>query len=274
MRRSRRTPAAAALVAAIIAGDAQEGFGQTRSAAVDSVFSVRVNETDDLYIGQPSGLAVASTGEFYLGDGFASHVLRVDRRGAPVQVIGQKGRGPGEFIIPQPLLIDGSTFAASDNQVLRLQLFDVERGEIRAGHTYSGVLYSAATAEDGIWLGVNDRVRRSGVVLLRDGALSSPMLPWPNAYEESSRLAGIYDAVFVAAWADTVAAMYQGSDALTILTEDGSSSGSRSRLLVDGGQRPSGRRDGCRTHRRRLLTRVGALRAPPPTGRDARAGAL
>lgn len=190
----------------------------------DSLWSIRIAESDSLYIGRPSGLYVSpSTGQFYVADGFAGRIVRLGRDGSPLSTIGRKGNGPGEFVMPRPLLVTDTSMLVADNQQGRLQLVHPERGVYISTHLYSGVLYSAAQGAGEVWLGLNDPSLRRSVTTFSPTTqvLSGTRLPWPNTYSESVRLAGMFDAVHVEAWADTVLVSYQGSDELVLLAAGG-----------------------------------------------------
>jgi hypothetical protein len=208
----------AGLMVAAATNEASAQFS-SRGPLADSVFSLRLVESDSLYIGQPAGLLISpATGDFYVADAFSSRLIRFGRDGRPINVLGRKGRGPGEFIIPTPLLVSDSLLFVSDNQQLRLQVLHATNGSVISNHLYSGVLYSAAQNMDGVWLGLNDRPNQAGVVLFDGGShASGGLLPWPHAYHESVRLPAIYDAVYVDVWGDTVVAAYQGSDDLMLI---------------------------------------------------------
>lgn len=196
-------------------------LGAQSPRLADSVYTVQLVESDTLYIGQPGGLVAPRSGDFYVGDRFASRVIRYAADGHPVSVLGRKGYGPGEFIAPQPLLVRDTLLFVADNQQLRLQVIHAQSGAPKSNHLYSGVLYSAASTEMETWLALNDRPNRTSVARFDPGErLSGNLVAWPDVYARSVRLAAIYDAVYLDAWSDSLVVAYQGTDDLLFVAGD------------------------------------------------------
>ena len=75
---------------------------------------------------QPTDVAVAPTGEFYVSDGYGnSRVVKFSREGQYLLEWGKKGAGPGEFNLPHAIVLDrqGRVYVA-DRTNARIQVFD------------------------------------------------------------------------------------------------------------------------------------------------------
>lgn len=59
--------------------------------------SVVLQETQDLYIGQPKEMFVGPDSSLYVMDAFSNSVVRFDRHGRAIRRYGRAGEGPGEF---------------------------------------------------------------------------------------------------------------------------------------------------------------------------------
>ena len=79
----------------------------------------------------PTEVAVAPNGDIFVTDGHTggtaapSRIVKFDRSGKPVMVIGKTGMGPGEFDVPHTIAIDsrGRLFVG-DRENNRIQIFD------------------------------------------------------------------------------------------------------------------------------------------------------
>jgi DNA-binding beta-propeller fold protein YncE len=93
------------------------------------------NGTELLTLGKageaPTEVAVAPNGDIFVTDGHtggtasASRIVKFDRSGKPLAVIGKTGMGPGEFDVPHTIAIDsrGRLFVG-DRQNNRIQILD------------------------------------------------------------------------------------------------------------------------------------------------------
>ena len=74
---------------------------------------------------QPTDVAVAPSGEFFVSDGYGNNrVLKFDRKGGLIRTWGQKGREPGQFDCPHALgLSPDCKLYVSDRSNSRIQVF-------------------------------------------------------------------------------------------------------------------------------------------------------
>jgi len=91
--------------------------------------SVRVRETEALFVGRLGDVAVGRDGHLFLVDLPESRVVEVARGGEIVRTFGKKGRGPGELDAPDALLVDGdSILIVSDRGQRILSRFSLRTG--------------------------------------------------------------------------------------------------------------------------------------------------
>lgn len=207
------------LCAACTGADAPPRSVHGAGPAVRSVWEMRVAENDTLYIGRPTALSVdPQDGSFYVADRFFGRVVRVDRRGSALRTYGQKGRGPGEFVDVGLAFAWGNQLMVADVPRRHLAIFDRETGAFAENRPVGGILYHAVVAPDGIWMGLQDAVRRTGAAhwTPRDGR-TRHFAAFPSEYLRSQPLAGIFNGVFVDRWADTAAVGFQGSDRVVLV---------------------------------------------------------
>lgn len=112
---------------------------------------------------QPTGIAFAPNGDFYVSDGYGnSRVIKFNRDGEYLTHWGRKGSGDGEFNLPHDVCLDsaGRVYVA-DRTNQRVQIFDAN-GRFLGKWTDVGVPWGLAyaSAENAIYMadGVNDRV--------------------------------------------------------------------------------------------------------------------
>ncbi len=112
---------------------------------------------------QPTGLAFAPNGDFYVSDGYGnSRVIQYSKNGAFIRQWGQKGKGDGEFDLVHDVALDakGRVYVA-DRTNERIQVFDAQ-GRFIAKWTGHGAPWGIAYSpkDDSIYMadGVNNRV--------------------------------------------------------------------------------------------------------------------
>lgn len=92
-----------------LAPSSRTAGGTSDAPALVLIDSVRLAENDSTYVGQPSDLAVAPAGAFFITDGFARRVRAFGRDGRFLRNVGRRGNGPGELRNPGVLAFDGDT---------------------------------------------------------------------------------------------------------------------------------------------------------------------
>ena len=178
------------------------------------VTEVVIRESDTLYLANPRFLALTDSGDFYVSDGFFEHVVRFNRGGDPVVVIGQKGSGPGEFrSVGLILPLDDGRIAIGDNSLRRLTFFNQASGIPLSSMSYNGIIYHGQADAGGIWLGALNMERRTGIARYGGGdSISQYLVPVPREYALGGPLAGIYSGVALVAWKDTLLVAFAGSN--------------------------------------------------------------
>ena len=83
---------------------------------------------DSLHFNQPTDIAIAADGSFYVCDGYGnSRVMKFSAEGQFLFAWGEKGKGPGQFNIPHSIDLDdkGRVYVA-DRENDRIQVFDAQ----------------------------------------------------------------------------------------------------------------------------------------------------
>lgn len=212
-------------------GARDEGAGsRVRGPVAVVVDSVRLDEADTLYLGNPYALAVdPQDGSFYVSDFFADRVFRFRRDGTLARTYGRPGRGPGEFLTPTLVFVlDARTLAAADDEHARIHLFDRETGVFLRSVPHEGRLGSSPPVVLGrtVWMPSHNRGRGSSVLAWEAGGNRMRYLvPLPADYVVSARGLGRYAAFYsmgvLTAWADTLLVGMNGRNELLLATADG-----------------------------------------------------
>jgi hypothetical protein len=193
------------------------------------VDSVKLRENDSLYVARPTFLVPdPGDGGYYVGDLFLNRVVHFAPTGVAQRVYGRQGDGPGEFrSVGFPIVADDSTLAVADERRQRLNLYDRQSGRFRRTVSVSGIIRSAVSRDDSVWLGdlhVGDpHARLRTTLALWDRRNDSVVYfgRMPVDYEESSPLRGIFNASQVEVWADTVLVGLAGSNRVDLTNLDG-----------------------------------------------------
>ena len=93
---------------------------------------------------QPNDVLVAPNGDIYVAEGHSNaetanaRILKLDRTGKLIKVIGRRGNGPGEFLQPHALAMDsrGRLFVG-DRSNNRIQILDQEGNHLATWHQFS-----------------------------------------------------------------------------------------------------------------------------------------
>ena len=112
---------------------------------------------DSAYFYQPNAVLVAPDGSIFVAEGHSSaaganaRILKFDRNGRLLKIIGSRGSGPGELDQPHTLAMDsrGRLFVG-DRSNNRIQIFDQE-GKVLAA-------WSQFSRPSGIYIGKNDTI--------------------------------------------------------------------------------------------------------------------
>jgi hypothetical protein len=97
-------------------------------SSLRAVDSVRIQESDTLFVSRPSQLILGPRGHLYLTESREARVLDIGPNGRIERVFGRKGRGPGEFESPAALAMLGDTLlAVYDHATKRVTFVDLRR---------------------------------------------------------------------------------------------------------------------------------------------------
>lgn len=77
--------------------------------------SVRIQESESLYVGRPNAVAVSPNGSVFISDFAERTILRASRAGDNLTLVAARGGGPGEVSSPTSLAILGDTLLAVQN---------------------------------------------------------------------------------------------------------------------------------------------------------------
>ena len=91
-----------------------------------SLGEARVPGDDEKHFDQPTDVAIAADGTFFVSDGYGnSRVLHFASDGTLIKAWGTKGANPGEFDLPHGITIDGAgRVLVADRSNARVQVFD------------------------------------------------------------------------------------------------------------------------------------------------------
>lgn len=214
----------ASLAAASGCANSSEASAATEpSAGLTLVDSLVLVESPQAFIGKPTHMAVSAELGYYVSDAFSRTVMHISREGAVDQVIGRRGRGPGEFEAPSTVLVTRDSLLLVADQarggvVVRDLVHDTERALVRIeGNRPTMTL-------------VGDTVYAGTVNVGRGTALAR----WTTTAGDSVRYFGTLPAAFLrspmrqfihnvslVAWQDTVAYVVGLSETVYIATTDG-----------------------------------------------------
>jgi|GEM_PF-2288062 len=94
--------------------------------------SVRVLESDTLFVSRPTQMVLGARGNVYLTESREARVLDIAPTGRINGVFGRKGRGPGEFESPSAITMLGDTvLAVYDHATKRVTLIDIQRWTLK-----------------------------------------------------------------------------------------------------------------------------------------------
>jgi len=198
--------------------------GEVHEPGLVRLEPVHFQENDSLYIGRVASFAVdPSDGSFFVSDSFWGRVLRFSPSGGLVQVYGSRGEGPGELKDPGPVEVGGDEVLVGDPGRSLLTRYAREDGAFLGSVRHEGYLTSIHADGETIWMGVQNRGRRTALASWSPGSDTVRYLgPLPDEFVQSSPLAGIYTGIQVASWGDRLLVGFMGLNRLQLLDGDGS----------------------------------------------------
>ncbi len=98
-----------------------------------SLGQVGVAGEDSAHFNQPTDIAFAANGDFYVSDGYGNaRVVQYNRRGNFIRQWGSPGSGPGQFNLPHAVQVDskGNVYVG-DRENFRIQVFTADGRYLR-----------------------------------------------------------------------------------------------------------------------------------------------
>lgn len=105
----------------------------------------------EVLLGSPVSLAVGRDGTVYVLDQMMGHVVRLHPSGA-TDVMGRRGAGPGEFMLPMTLAVDGDTLRVDDRGNRRIQVLTSAGTYVRSYPVPVRASASAAFGPGGLFI--------------------------------------------------------------------------------------------------------------------------
>jgi len=115
--------------------------------------STRLAESDSAFVAQPGGLHVGPGGELLVSDAVNARVFVFESSGVLRQIVGARGRGPGELLSPSAVaILGGDRLIVVDNATARLNQFSLADGSYLGAVRLPGAVTDIRAANDGVWL--------------------------------------------------------------------------------------------------------------------------
>jgi hypothetical protein len=115
--------------------------------------SVRLQESDSLFVADPAGIAVHPDGRLLVSDVVGAKVVVFGPDGSALRVIGRRGRGPGEFAAPSVVeVLDDSTIAVLDASTARVSRFHIDSGAFVFTGRLPGPAIDMRRSATGLWV--------------------------------------------------------------------------------------------------------------------------
>jgi hypothetical protein len=133
------------------------GAGETTDPSASTVAiwtdSVRVQLPADQFLASPGGILPLASGGFVVSDAGSGRLLIIGADGLLERVIGSRGRGPGELLVPASLeLLGDDELVVTDNPTARLARFRLSDGVALDAVRLPGPTTDIRRAPEGLWL--------------------------------------------------------------------------------------------------------------------------
>lgn len=180
------------------------------------VDSVVLQENDSVFIGMVGGFAVSGAGRYFVADRRNAKVLEFSADGKYVKAFGRRGRGPGEFIEPDPVALDGDSLLIVFGRP-NLHVFDLRSGDLRWQRAPGAGIPEVLVVHDGrifsnAVIGREPNRRTSLAVVAEAHDVVAYGGPLPAPLGESPTIDRMYGFLAFALWgADSVAVAFAGA---------------------------------------------------------------
>lgn len=198
----------------LVASGACGREGRSAGPALVPLDSVVLAENDTVFLGKPSGFIVMPDGRFVVSDLFTRRVVVFGRDGRVEHVIGKRGKGPGELDSPSWLALGGdSLLYVLDDADTRVEAFDARSGAFRWDRRLPRRAYMLASHERGLLAGYPDSLHNASVAVITRDTGSLPVTgPLPAVLRRNPIVRGVFGAVELTAFRDTLVTAYEVSD--------------------------------------------------------------
>lgn len=222
---SRRLPIGALGALLTLSCDQQKASSDASASgpALALIDSVQFHESDSVFVGSPTGLAVDPIdGSYYIGDRQGEHVIRFGADGRVIQTYGRAGSGPGELRGTAAVAVSDRFVFGADVGNSRLNVYERSTGNFVKASRYTGFLSSLQADSAGIWMGVIDPAR--GTVAARfnsAGDLVRQAIAMPNVYKKYPRLQTLFSHLQLITFSDSVMLVLAGLPRILIADSAG-----------------------------------------------------
>jgi hypothetical protein len=202
--------------------------------AVRELSRVTLQETPEVYVARPGGVAVDGRGRVLLTDFFQKWIVEFDGSGRFVARYGAPGRGPGEFnAIGETVLATDSLVGASDYRSRAFHFFDRSSRRYVGSRRMSGHAATGKIVNGTAWLtNVNAKTRLGMSVWPLSGEridersaglppVEANLVPLPAEYIQSEPLRGTYSLAHAAPWADSALVGFAAGPYLVVVDRAG-----------------------------------------------------
>ena len=111
---------------------AANASGQRTAPSLRVLDSVRIQESDTLFVSRPLHLLLGPRGHVFLTESREARILDIAPNGRIERVFGRKGKGPGEFESPAAMTSTGDTLlAVYDHGTKRVTFVDIRRWSLQ-----------------------------------------------------------------------------------------------------------------------------------------------
>jgi hypothetical protein len=191
-----------ALLSACHTDELRSTSTRSTSPTIVAVDSVLLEENDTSFVGQPGAFAASPDGSFYIADALNSTVHHFRSDGKILRPIGRRGHGPGEYVQPGILALDGDSLLYVRDEANRVVLFDVGSGRQRwERHLPWAPIFELATNHGRLIFNVLDSARKTSLGVVGSaydsvrftGPFPVPLgrFPWVDRWFSWARVASL-----------------------------------------------------------------------------------
>ncbi|MCC6245986.1 MAG: hypothetical protein IT353_24345 [Gemmatimonadaceae bacterium] len=185
-------------------------------AALTLIDSVRIQESESLFVGRPNAIAIGPNGAVFVSDIADRKILRVARAGDSVVLVAGRGGGPGEVSSPTSLAIVGDTVLAVQNGGRkRIEWYDLASLRYRQTLRITSPAASLTSGDGALLFGslVPDSGTAFAELIDSLGALQRGGTV-PDIYRRSPPVAQAFGALEVAKDGDAILGLFEVSNTL------------------------------------------------------------